>query len=144
MGRALFRAFAFAAALVGASVSAEAADPPSYKIGAILAMSGQASWYGPWHEGKLMANHHPFRMMQPTVAHRTLPLGTIVEVTNLAANRIAALDRAAPPMPDPGAEMRVRDAERRAASAEIAAREAQARLSEAQRRLSEATSRTTW
>ena len=45
---------------------------------------GQASWYGSFHEGKLMANQRPFHMNQPTVAHRTLPLGTVVEVRNLA------------------------------------------------------------
>ena len=30
-----------------------------------------------------MANQQPFHMNQPTVAHRTLPLGTVVEVRNL-------------------------------------------------------------
>lgn len=45
---------------------------------------GQASWYGSFHEGKLMADHQPFRMMQATVAYRTLPLGTIVKLRNPA------------------------------------------------------------
>ena len=41
---------------------------------------GQASWYGEFHEGKLMANQHAFRMDEATVAHRTLPLGTAYAV----------------------------------------------------------------
>src|SRR4051812_29137238 len=56
--------------------------------GHAAAQRGQASWYGRFHEGKLMANHKPFRMMLPTVAHRTLPLGTMVEVRNLANGRV--------------------------------------------------------
>lgn len=48
---------------------------------------GEASWYGEFHQGKPMANQRPFRMMQPTVAHRTLPLGTVVEVRNLRNGR---------------------------------------------------------
>jgi rare lipoprotein A len=50
---------------------------------------GQASWYGRFHEGRLMANQRPFRMMDATVAHRTLPLGTMVEVRNLTNGRVA-------------------------------------------------------
>ena len=51
------------------------------------AQRGQASWYGAFHEGKLMANQRPFRMGEPTVAHRTLPLGTFIEVRNLENGR---------------------------------------------------------
>ena len=36
-----------------------------------------------------MANQQPFQMMQATVAHRTLPLGTMVEVRNLENGRTA-------------------------------------------------------
>ena len=50
---------------------------------AFAGQRGTASWYGRFHEGKLMANQQPFRMNQPTVAHRTLPLGTVVEVRNM-------------------------------------------------------------
>src|SRR3954453_22438745 len=52
-----------------------------------MAQRGQASWYGEFHEGKLMANQRPFRMEEATVAHRTLPLGTLVEVRNLKNGR---------------------------------------------------------
>lgn len=43
---------------------------------------GQASWYGGFHHGRLMANGKRFNMYANTVAHRTLPLGTVVTVTN--------------------------------------------------------------
>ena len=45
---------------------------------------GQASWYGGFHHGRKMANGKPFNMHANTVAHRTLPLGTVVQVTNRA------------------------------------------------------------
>jgi rare lipoprotein A len=51
------------------------------------AQRGQASWYGEFHEGKLMANQQPFRMDEATVAHRSLPLGTLIEVRNLRNGR---------------------------------------------------------
>ena len=43
---------------------------------------GLASWYGPGFQGKKMANGRPFDMERYTVAHRTLPLGTEVCITN--------------------------------------------------------------
>lgn len=46
--------------------------------------NGQASWYGRWHHGRKTASGERFNMYQMTAAHQTLPLGTIVRVTNLA------------------------------------------------------------
>lgn len=48
-----------------------------------------ASWYGPRHHGKLMANGQPFDMHADTVAHPTLPLGTRLRLTNPANGRAA-------------------------------------------------------
>lgn len=48
---------------------------------------GKASWYGPHFQGKETASGEPFDMNQLTAAHRKLPLGTIVRVTNLANGR---------------------------------------------------------
>ncbi len=42
-----------------------------------------ASWYGPWHHGRRTASGERYDMNAMTAAHRTLPLGTIVRVTNL-------------------------------------------------------------
>lgn len=48
---------------------------------------GQASWYGGFHHGRKMANGKPFNMYANTVAHRTLPMGTVVQVTNRSNGR---------------------------------------------------------
>jgi rare lipoprotein A len=45
---------------------------------------GAASWYGQQHDGKTTAIGEPFDMYDLTAAHATLPLGTIVRVTNLS------------------------------------------------------------
>ena len=44
---------------------------------------GTASWYGRHFHGKATASGEPFDMYQFTAAHRQLPLGTMVRVTNL-------------------------------------------------------------
>ena len=44
--------------------------------------TGQASWYGHQHHGKQTASGEIFDMHEMTAAHRTLPLGTRVLVTN--------------------------------------------------------------
>ena len=44
---------------------------------------GIASWYGRDHHGKRTAEGELFDMNDLTAAHRTLPLGTAVRVTNL-------------------------------------------------------------
>lgn len=41
-----------------------------------------ASWYGVQHHGKRMANGQPFNMYADTAAHRSLPLGTRLTLTN--------------------------------------------------------------
>ncbi|MBM4284436.1 MAG: septal ring lytic transglycosylase RlpA family protein [Deltaproteobacteria bacterium] len=41
-----------------------------------------ASWYGPRHHGRLMANGQPFNMYADTVAHPSLPFGTKLRLTN--------------------------------------------------------------
>jgi rare lipoprotein A len=46
-------------------------------------VEGLASWYGPGFEGRSTASGEPFDSGQLTAAHRSLPFGTMVEVTNL-------------------------------------------------------------
>jgi rare lipoprotein A len=48
---------------------------------------GNASWYGPRHDGKKTASGEVFRKDGLTAAHRTLPFGTYVKVTNLKNER---------------------------------------------------------
>lgn len=45
---------------------------------------GTASWYGAAHQGKPTANGERFDRFEVSAAHKTLPLPSIVEVTNLA------------------------------------------------------------
>jgi len=44
---------------------------------------GMASWYGPGFHGKLTANGERFNQNAMTAAHKLLPFGTMVRVTNL-------------------------------------------------------------
>ncbi|MDO9714266.1 septal ring lytic transglycosylase RlpA family protein [Paracraurococcus lichenis] len=50
---------------------------------------GQASYYGPEFNGRRMANGRRFDPRSTSVAHRTLPFGTKVLVTNLGNGRAA-------------------------------------------------------
>ncbi len=45
---------------------------------------GKASWYGDKFQGKETASGEAFDMYDLTAAHRNLPLGSMVRVTNLA------------------------------------------------------------
>jgi rare lipoprotein A len=53
--------------------------------------SGEASWYGPGFYGNRTANGEVFRPGTLTAAHRTLPFGTKVRVTNLWNGRSAVV-----------------------------------------------------
>lgn len=48
---------------------------------------GMASWYGSYFQGKDTASGEPYNMYDLTAAHPTLPLGTMVKVTNLRNGR---------------------------------------------------------
>src|SRR5712691_9791904 len=48
---------------------------------------GVASWYGPGFHGNRTANGEIYDQYELTAAHRTLPLGTRVMVTNLSNGR---------------------------------------------------------
>lgn len=49
--------------------------------------TGQASWYGKKFHGKKTSNQEIFDMYKLTAAHKTLPLPSYVEVTNLKNDR---------------------------------------------------------
>ncbi len=61
-------------------VQAHQIAPKPYQV-------GKASWYGKQFHGKETASGEPYDMFQFTAAHRTLPLGTWVKVTNLRNGR---------------------------------------------------------
>src|SRR6476660_10153564 len=48
---------------------------------------GTASWYGSYFHGRATASGEPYNMYDLTAAHRKLPLGTWVRVTNLRNGR---------------------------------------------------------
>ena len=76
-------------------------EKPKYKVGDPYKINGQwyypkvdynydeigiASWYGPNFHGKKTANGEIFNQYKVSAAHKTLPLPTIVKVTNLENN----------------------------------------------------------
>jgi rare lipoprotein A len=72
-----------------------AADPdlaePSIPAGIapIATETGKASWYGPPYHNRRGSNGEVYNMHAMTAAHRTLPLGSIVRVTNLKTEHSA-------------------------------------------------------
>ena len=74
--------------------------------------TGTASWYGEAFQGQYTANGEIYDLNELTCAHRTLPMPSIVEVTNLNNGRTLRLrvnDRG------PFAQGRILDVSRRAA-----------------------------
>jgi rare lipoprotein A len=53
--------------------------------------TGRASWYGPPYHNRRGSNGEVYNMNAMTAAHRTLPLGSIVRVTNLKTGSTALL-----------------------------------------------------
>ena len=51
--------------------------------------TGEASWYGPGFDGRSTANGERFDQHALTAAHRTLPMPSMVRVTNLANGKSA-------------------------------------------------------
>jgi rare lipoprotein A len=59
-------------------------------------LQGIASWYGHPHHGRITASGRRFDMYEFTAAHRTLPMGTRLRVTNLTNGqsvRVTITDR---------------------------------------------------
>jgi len=61
--------------------------PPGAK--SIATETGKASWYGAPYHNRKGSNGEVYNMHAMTAAHRTLPLGTIVRVTNLKTGHAA-------------------------------------------------------
>jgi rare lipoprotein A len=80
-------ATAMLCAIVAAAstTTAHASDTPDRAGGAVQA--GQASWYGPGFHGRRTANGETFNTNALTAAHRTLPFGTRIRVTNRKTGR---------------------------------------------------------
>lgn len=63
------------------------ADLPPARDPAGFRQVGLASWYGPGFHGRLTASGERFDQNEFTAAHRRLPLGSEVKVTNLENGR---------------------------------------------------------
>ena len=81
---ALVSALVLAIGAGGCATSHELAYPRETQV-------GLASYYGRAHDGRHTANGERFDMHAMTAAHRTLPFGTRVRVTNLANGRRAVV-----------------------------------------------------
>lgn len=83
----------------GSAADRGVADDNSYESGANadydraenFYQKGYASWYGREFHGKTTASGERFDMNLLTAAHKTLPFGTIVEVTNLENGKTVRL-----------------------------------------------------
>ena len=74
----------------GGEASADLAEPVIPAGATPLATEvGRASWYGPPYHNRRGSNGEVYNMHAMTAAHRTLPLGTIVRVTNLKTGHSA-------------------------------------------------------
>jgi len=71
------------AASVAVEAPAPAVAPPAEPHGQIYRETGTASWYGADLHGLPMAGGETFDLNGVSAAHRTLPLGTVIRVTNL-------------------------------------------------------------
>ncbi len=94
MNRPLRTAFRIAAAAAGFSLAACASRQPpapavTTKLAAGIREEGIASWYGgnDGFEGKPTASGEIYDGNHMTAAHRTLPLGTVVDVENLETGK---------------------------------------------------------
>lgn len=63
-------------------------EPPTISLRSLQQrLTGWASWYGPGFDGQPSASGEPFDQNALTAAHRNLPFGTLVQVTNLDNGR---------------------------------------------------------
>ena len=82
--------------LVALSASSMAFSPASVAVPGAASpqptiQAGLASWYGEHHQGRPTANGELFDMNGLTAAHRDLPMGARVKVTNLVNKRSITL-----------------------------------------------------
>lgn len=59
----------------------------TYRVPLASVYQGEASWYGPGFYGRTTANGEIYRPGTMTAAHKSLPFGTRVKVTNLNNGR---------------------------------------------------------
>ncbi len=83
-------AVAFSLGSAGVAKPAKAPATPTVSAAPVKAhwyQIGRASWYGGGFQGHATASGENYNMTDLTCAHRSLPLGTLVRVTNLVNHR---------------------------------------------------------
>jgi len=76
-----------ALAVAGCAGSTKSARPATASTAPGTRIVGFASWYGQRHQGLATASGEAFDMNKLTAAHRTLPFGTRLKVTNVENGR---------------------------------------------------------
>ncbi len=83
-----FLALAFSAHAAQAGTTATIAPAASTRtLTETVLDQGEATWYGPRHAGRLTSNGERFDPRKMTAAHPSLPLGTMVRVTDVTTGR---------------------------------------------------------
>ena len=85
--RRLFSSLAMLTLLAVSLAAAPNISPGSKNSASKPYQIGKASWYGKQFHGRTTASGEPYDMFQFTAAHRQLPLGTWVKVTNMHNGR---------------------------------------------------------
>ncbi len=75
------------ACAIVAAAPAQATQLPAVHDDSAYTESGQASWYGPRHEGLRTTSGERFDSTKMTAAHASLPLGSYVRVTDTSTGR---------------------------------------------------------
>jgi rare lipoprotein A len=88
---AAFAIVAAAAVLLLPTLPTSTHHPAHEKTAPAWKQSGRVSWYGPGFHGRRTASGEIFDTNALTMAHRTLPLGSRVRVTNLDNGRSIVL-----------------------------------------------------
>lgn len=73
---------ALVAVAIALTISAGAGVAEAHQTGAARLIAGPASWYGPGFHGRQTANGERFDQNAMTAAHKSLPFGTKLRVTN--------------------------------------------------------------
>jgi rare lipoprotein A len=86
-GRGIYAALAIGALLAGCVTIPPPPPPPVVQKPRPFVEIGMASWYGAEHNRQPTAGGERFDMNALTAAHRSLPLNSMVRVTNLGNGR---------------------------------------------------------
>jgi rare lipoprotein A len=77
-----FRALLLILVITPALIAPPDVRPGDPELPAMHSWEAVTSWYGPRFHGRLTANGEIYDMYAPTAAHVTLPLGSLIRVTN--------------------------------------------------------------